>query len=197
MQPLKQARLVLASASPRRSMLLGQLGLTFTVDPSPLEEVVDPALTPAQLVETLSSQKAGDVATRHPDADLVLGADTVVVLDGKVLGKPVDRADAVRMLGAIANRWHQVYTGYTLISPRDGRRVVGHTTSEVHIRALTPAEIEAYVDTREPMDKAGSYGIQGIGSLIVQEIKGCYPNVVGLPIPSVDAAWRELGWSVL
>lgn len=197
MQPLKQARLVLASASPRRSMLLRQLGLTFTVDPSPLEEVVDPALTPAQLVETLSSQKAGDVATRHPDADLVLGADTVVVLDGKVLGKPVDRADAVRMLGAIANRWHQVYTGYTLISPRDGRRVVGHTTSEVHIRALTPAEIEAYVDTREPMDKAGSYGIQGIGSLIVQEIKGCYPNVVGLPIPSVDAAWRELGWSVL
>jgi septum formation protein len=194
---LKQAQLILASASPRRSMLLAQLGLTFKVDPSTLEEVIDLKLLPAELVESLSAQKAADVALRHSEADLVLGADTVVVLDRRVLGKPIDRADAHRMLSEIAGRWHQVYTGYTLIRPRDQRRIVGHTVSEVRIRALSSAEIEAYIDTGEPMDKAGSYAIQEVGTLLVAEIKGCYTNIVGLPLPSVDAAWRELGWSVL
>lgn len=194
---LKQANLVLASSSPRRSMLLAQLGLTFTVDPSSVEEVVEPGLAPAQVVESLSRQKALDVASRHAEADLVLGADTIVVLDDQILGKPVDRADAHRMLGQIAGRWHQVYTGYTLVAPRENRRVTGHTTSDVRIRALTDAEIEAYIDTGEPMDKAGSYAIQELGTLLVAEIKGCYTNIVGLPLPSVDTAWRELGWSVL
>lgn len=194
-RPLQQASLVLASSSPRRRMLLSQLGLQFTVDASTIEERVDPALTPAQLVESLARQKAEDVAARHPDADLVLGADTVVVLAGRVLGKPVDRADARRMLAAIAGQWHQVYTGYALIGRQERR--VGHTVSDVRIRELSEAEIEAYIDTGEPMDKAGSYAIQELGTLLVAEIKGCYTNIVGLPLPSVDAAWRELGWSVL
>jgi septum formation protein len=197
MRSLNQARFVLASSSPRRSMLLSQLGLSFTVDPSTVEEVIDPALAPAGIVESLADQKAADVAARHGDADLVLGADTIVVLDERKLGKPADVAEAHRMLRAIAGRWHQVYTGYSLIAPRENRRVVGHTVSDVRIRDLTDAEIAAYIATGEPMDKAGAYAIQEVGTLLVAEIKGCYTNIVGLPLPSVDAAWRELGWSVI
>jgi septum formation protein len=197
MRSLQQARFVLASSSPRRSMLLTQLGLTFAVDPSTIEEVIDASLAPAGIVESLADQKATDVAARHGDADLVLGADTIVVLDERKLGKPADKAEAHRMLRSIAGRWHQVYTGYSLIAPRDGRRVVGHTVSDVRIRDLSDAEIEAYIATGEPMDKAGSYAIQEVGTLLVAEIKGCYTNIVGLPLPSVDQAWRELGWSVI
>jgi len=178
-------------------MLLGQLGFTPIVDPSSSEEIAPAGLTPPKLVEHLAAEKAEEVAARHADADLVLGADTIVVLDGEVLGKPRDRADAQRMLAALAGRWHVVYTGYALIAPQDGRRVVGHAESEVFIRALSPHEIDAYIDTGEPMDKAGSYAIQGVGSLLVSQIKGEYTNIVGLSIPAVDAAWRELGWGLL
>lgn len=194
---LRTARFVLASASPRREMLLGQLGFTPLIDPSSSEEVAPPGLTPPKLVEHLAAEKADEVAARHPDADLVLGADTIVVLEGEVLGKPKDRADAQRMLAKLSGRWHVVYTGYALISPQDGRRVVGHAESEVFIRAMAPHEIDAYIDTGEPMDKAGSYAIQAVGSLLVSQIKGDYTNIVGLPLPSVDAAWRELGWGLL
>lgn len=196
-RPVAQADLILASASPRRTMLLKQLGLSFRVIPSTVEEVFGPHLTPAEVVESLSHLKASDVATQNATADLVLGADTIVVHEGRILGKPTDAADAARMLGAISGNWHQVYTGYTLIDPRRGRTVSGHCTTEVRIRDLTAREISAYIATGEPMDKAGSYAIQELGSLLVAEIRGEYTNVVGLPIPSVDAAWRELGWSVL
>lgn len=194
---LRHARFVLASSSPRRSTLLSQLGFTPIVDPSGADESFEPGTPPAKLVEHLATIKAEEVAGRHPDADLVLGADTTVVLDDAILNKPVDRADAQRMLGALQGRWHVVYTGYALLSPQDGRRVVGHATSEVFIRAMDAAEIDAYIATGEPMDKAGSYAIQAIGSLLVAQIKGDYTNIVGLPLPSVDAAWRELGWGLL
>lgn len=194
---LRQAKFVLASASPRRSMLLSQLGFTPIVDPSGADESFEPGISPAELVERLAAVKAEEVAGRHPDADLVLGADTTVVLGGEILNKPVDRRDAHRMLSLLAGAWHVVYTGYALLSPRDGRRVVGHATSEVYIRPMSPEEIEAYIETGEPMDKAGSYAIQAIGSLLVEQIKGDYTNIVGLPLPSVDAAWRELGWGLL
>jgi septum formation protein len=197
MRPLKEAKIVLASASPRRSMLLAQLGLTFTVDPSTLDEQIDPAMPPGVLVESLSAQKASDVALRHAGADLVIGADTVVVLDERVLGKPKDAADARRMLASIAGRWHRVYTGYMVVAPKAGQCVQGHTISDVRIRDLSEAEIAAYVGTGEPLDKAGSYAIQEIGTLLVAEINGCYTNIVGLPLPSVDAAWRSLGWGLL
>ena len=196
-RPLGQADLILASASPRRSMLLSQLGLNPRVIPSEVEEVIAAHLTPPEVVESLSHLKASDVASHHPEADIVLGADTIVVLHGEILGKPKDREDAIRMLTGLAGTWHQVYTGYTLIAPKVGRTETGHATTEVRIRDLSRAEIEAYVDTGEPMDKAGSYAIQGLGSMLVAEIRGEYTNVVGLPIPSVDAAWRVLGWSVL
>ncbi|MEB3330291.1 MAG: Maf family protein [Candidatus Sericytochromatia bacterium] len=194
---LRHARLVLASASPRRAMLLGQLGLAPVVDPSSSAEVVPPGVTPAGLVEVLALEKAEEVAGRHGDADLVIGADTVVVQAGAILGKPRDVADAHRMLRGLAGAWHQVYTGYALLAPREGRRVVGHARSEVAMRPLSDAEIAAYVATGEPMDKAGAYAIQALGAALVQEIRGDYTNIVGLPVPSLDAAWRELGWSLL
>jgi septum formation protein len=196
-RPLREADFILASASPRRSMLLKQVGVNARVVPSQVEEVVAAHLTPPEVVESLSHLKASDVASQHPEADLVLGADTIVALHGEILGKPKDHAEAVRMLSALSGNWHHVYTGYTLISPKTGRTVTGYATTEVHFRSLSREEIEAYIATGEPMDKAGSYGIQEIASLFVTEIRGDYSNVVGLPIPSVDAAWRELGWSPL
>jgi septum formation protein len=195
-QPLGQADLILASASPRRSMLLQQLGLKPRVVPSQVEEVIAAHLTPPEVVESLSHLKASDVASQHPAADLVLGADTIVVLHGEILGKPKDPEDAVRMLSALAGTWHQVYTGYTLVAPKKGLTVCGHAVTEVRFRDLSRAEIDAYIATGEPMDKAGAYGIQERASIFVTEIRGDYSNVVGLPVPSVDAAWRELGWSL-
>lgn len=197
LRPLQNARLVLASASPRRSQLLAQLGLSFEVVPSTVDEVMTPGLAPAALAEGLARQKAAEVAQRRLDADLVLGADTIVVLGETVLGKPRDTADAARMLGMIAGVWHEVYTGYALLAPKEGREVTGQVRTEVRLRALSPDEVAAYVRTGEPMDKAGSYAIQGVGALLVAEIRGNYTNVVGLPVPAVDAAWRELGWALL
>lgn len=195
--PLNQARLVLASASPRRAMLLEQIGVGFEVAPSAVEEVVAEDMTPGEVVESLSHQKASDVAISRPEVDLVLGADTVVVSEGRILGKPVDSEDASRMLRALSGRWHQVFTGFTLVSPKTGRTVSGFTVSDVRFRELSDAEIAAYVATGEPLDKAGAYGIQERGALLVAEIRGDYSNIVGLPLPAVAAAWRELGWSAL
>jgi septum formation protein len=178
-------------------MLLGQLGLTPLVDPSTSAEHVPPGVTPAGLVEALALEKAEEVAARHVDADLVIGADTVVVQADAILGKPRDIEEAQRMLRGLAGTWHQVYTGYALLAPREGRRLVGHARSEVAMRALTEGEIAAYVATGEPMDKAGAYAIQALGAALVREIRGDYTNIVGLPVPSLDAAWRELGWSLL
>lgn len=197
LRPIRQARVILASASPRRASLLAQIGVSYEIDPSRIEEVVPPGLAPAGVVEILSRQKAEDVASRRQDADLVLGADTVVALGDRILGKPKDRAEAIAMLAALQGRWHQVYTGFTLVAPRHDRIVTGHAVTEVKFRSMESFEVEAYVATGEPMDKAGAYGIQELGGLFVSEIRGDYPNVVGLPIASVDAAWRELGWSVL
>ena len=195
--PLNQARLVLASASPRRAMLLEQIGVGFEVAPSAVEEVVAEDMTPGEVVESLSHQKASDVAISRPEVDLVLGADTVVVSEGRILGKPLDSEDASRMLRALSGRWHQVFTGFTLVSPKTGRTVSGFTVSDVRFRELSEAEIAAYVATGEPLDKAGAYGIQERGALLVAEIRGDYSNIVGLPLPAVAAAWRELGWSAL
>ncbi|MEB3197545.1 MAG: Maf family protein [Candidatus Sericytochromatia bacterium] len=194
---LRDARLVLASASPRRATLLGQLGLTPLVDPSRNPEHVPPGITPEDLVTRLASDKAREVMVRHPGADLVLGADTVVVLDGQILGKPCDAADAGRMLTALAGRWHAVYTGIALFAVPSGQSVVAHVQSEVFMRPLAPEEISAYIATGEPLDKAGAYAIQGLGGVFVREIRGDYQNIVGLPLARLDAAWRELGWRLL
>lgn len=197
LRDLKSARLVLASSSPRRLMLLEQLGLAPVVRPSAVEEVAPPGLGPQALVEHLAWIKAADVAAQSPEADLVLGADTLVIQGDEVLGKPRDRADAERMLGQLAGAWHTVYTGYALIQPGDQQKIVGHASSAVQFRPLTPAEIGAYLDTGESFDKAGAYGLQALGALLVAQIQGDYSNIVGLPLVSVDTAWRALGWRLL
>ena len=173
--------MILASQSPRRSQLLRQMGLTsFLVCPALGEERADPGLSPDQLVEALSLQKAREVAGRSRPEDLIIAADTVVAVDGQVLGKPRDALQARAMLERLSGRSHRVYTGVTVC--RDGQYLTQHEATAVRFRTLSREEIEAYVASGEPMDKAGAYGIQGLGALLVEEIRGDYFNVVGLPI---------------
>ena len=188
-------QIILASQSPRRKELLGQMGISdFIIRPAVGEETAQPGLTPAQLVEALSLQKGLEVAQTAPN-DLVIAADTVVAVDDRVLGKPRDRADAIQMLTALSGRTHTVYTGVTLC--RGGDVLTQHEATQVRFRTLTPDEIEAYVDTREPMDKAGSYGIQGYGALLVEGIEGDYFNVVGLPVCRLGRMLARFGVNTL
>lgn len=171
--------LILASGSPRRKELLRLIVPDFLVEPADVDERVIAAPTPAALVRALALAKCRAVAALRP-GDLVLGCDTVVDVDGRVLGKPADPEDAVRMLTALSGREHTVYTGVTI--RRGGEEATEHEATAVRFRPLTPEEIRTYVSTGEPMDKAGSYGIQGYGCLLVEGIRGDYFNVVGLPV---------------
>lgn len=183
--------IILASGSPRRRELLTQMGLSFRVVVSDADETVDKSLSPAEQVSLISRRKAGAVAkVVGPDA-LVVAADTIVALEGQVMGKPHIRAEAVEMLSRLSGRTHEVYTGFTL---QLGERVVTQAErTAVTFRDLTQSEIEAYVDTGEPMDKAGAYGIQGLGSLLVSGIRGDYFNVMGLPVCRLGQALKEFG----
>ena len=183
--------LILASGSPRRRQLLEQIGLTFAVRSSDVDESVSPGLTPAQVVESLSARKGEAVAAEAAPGDLVHSADTVVALDGAILGKPRDRAEAEAMLTALSGRTHQVYTGVTLL--QDGRRLTEHEVTAVTFRPLSPEEIAAYVSTGEPMDKAGAYGIQGLGALLVGRLEGDYFNVMGLPLCRLGEMLAQFG----
>ena len=172
--------IILASQSPRRRELLERMGISqFDVIPAKGEERADPSLNPEQLVEALSRQKAAEVAAAHPDA-LIIAADTVVAVDGAVLGKPRSREDAADMLKRLSGREHTVYSGLTV--SWQGRSITQHEATTVRFRPLTQADITHYISTGEPMDKAGSYGIQGYGCTLVEGISGDYYNVVGLPV---------------
>ena len=173
-------KLILASQSPRRRDLLRQMGLEFTVISPQIDEDAFADPDPAALVRTLSREKALAAARDRAEDALVIAADTVVVLDGQVLGKPRDRAEAEAMLSALSGRSHEVYTGVTVC--RGDRAVTETACTRVTFRTLSAAEIRRYVDTGEPMDKAGAYGIQGLGALLVEGIRGDYFNVVGLPV---------------
>lgn len=174
--------IVLASGSPRRREILQGLGLRFRVEVSGADETIEPECPPYLAVERLSLLKAADVAKSQPEKALVIGADTVVVLNHEILGKPKDEADAVRMLSALSGREHSVLTGISAVRRSDGKGVSVYEETKVRFRALSEHEILQYVRTGEPMDKAGAYGIQGIGSLLVEKIDGDYFNVVGLPV---------------
>ena len=183
---------VLASQSPRRRELLGQMGFTdFVIHPAKGEEVVDPGLLPDKLVEELSRQKCEEVAAASGADDLIIAADTVVAIDGTVLGKPRSVQDAFAMLSRLSGRHHTVYTGVTV--RRGEQTLTAHEATRVHFRPLTPQEIEAYISTGEPMDKAGSYGIQGYGAMLVEGISGDYFNVVGLPVCLLGRMLAEFG----
>lgn len=190
--------LVLASASPRRRALLAGLGLRFELRPVDLDESVRPDEPPRDYVERLAGEKASASAALADGArELVLAADTTVVLDGELLGKPADPADARRMLALIAGREHTVLTGVALADRRTGRTATTVVASRVRMAPLAPAEIDWYVATGEPLDKAGSYAVQGLGAMFVEEVIGNYTNVVGLPLPDTRRLFAELGHDLL
>ena len=219
MQKEQNVRLVLASASPRRRELLSQIGLEFTVMPSTKEENAKTTEAGA-LVQELSRQKAVDIweqlsggQGQNPDADqeqiseetqepnlngkrqpelLVIGADTVVCCEGKILGKPHSREAAAKMLTALQGRSHEVYTGVTLYSQSE--TVTFFECTQVEFYPMTEVEISEYIDSKEPMDKAGAYGIQGLGARFVKGIRGDYNNVVGLPVGHLYQELKSRGW---
>lgn len=193
-------KIILASASPRRKELLTLAGYDFTVEVSEAQEDVIPG-SPSQLVEHLSKLKAEAVAKNHmketciDEEEIIIGADTIVVMDDEVLGKPMDDEDARRMLKELSGRTHQVYTGVTIICIVNGK-VTKHISfsecTDVTMRELSEEEIQAYISTGEPADKAGAYGIQGKAAIFISGIHGDYYNVVGLPICRLAAAIHGL-----
>ena len=186
--------LVLASGSPRRRALLGELGLPFTIDPSNIDEPVLPGLTPPELARELASRKAHSVLRRLPAGALVIGADTLVDLDGQVLNKPVDPDDAARMLRLLAGRSHRVHTGLCLC----GEGVEEHAvvSTAVQMRPLTAEMIAAYVAGGEPLDKAGAYAAQGEGAAFIERVEGSFLAVVGLPLLSLRLMLHDAGIAV-
>ncbi len=171
--------LILASGSPRRREILAMVTENFTVIKPLKDEVVDPSLTPAAQVRELSRQKAWEVHENHTNA-AVIGSDTVVEQDGVILGKPKDQDDAAAQLRLLSGRWHNVHTGVTVITT--GKEQSFTVTSRVKFAPMTEQEIAAYIATGEPMDKAGSYGIQGYGGKFVESIEGDFYSIMGLPL---------------
>ena len=186
---------ILASASPRRRELLGLIFSEFRVIPSDFDESNVPGdLAPAEHVVYSASVKARELAGKYPES-LVIGADTVVVVDDAILGKPTDAEDAARMLRMLGGRVHQVYTGIAVA--RNGVELSAFECTNVRFRPLTDELICRYIATGEPMDKAGAYAIQGRGSVLIESIEGCYFNVVGLPIHRLSVILQEFGFAPL
>ena len=181
---ITQAKLILASKSPRRRYLLRQAGLDFEVIPSSIDESSIQMGAPETYVRVLAESKAREISERFPEA-WVIGADTIVVIDGTILGKPASRAEARSMLMQLSGRTHRVLTGYC-IRCKDANRSVSQTVStDVHFKSLSADEIDWYIHSGEPFDKAGAYAIQGLGTFLVKAIHGSYTNVVGLPVCEV------------
>lgn len=177
--------LILASASPRRQALLAGQGLGFEVVPSTLKEPApEPGEAPADYAARMARLKGLDIAARHPDK-VIVSADTIVVQDESILGKPKDAANALDMLTSLSGRWHEVMTGFCVLRQRGGISLCRTVTTRVHMASNSHDMLKGYIDTGEPMDKAGAYGIQGIGAFLVDEVQGSYTNVVGLPLRSV------------
>jgi septum formation protein len=183
---------VLASSSPRRKDLLEKIGLKFTVDPVEVDEELSLDHDPLRLAKSISLRKAMAASSRHPDA-LIIAADTFGVIDGKMLGKPADEAQAVAMLEEMSGNCHRVITGFTIIDGVTGRTVSRAVQTMVYFRNLSKSEITDYVNTGEPLDKAGAYAIQGLGALLVERIDGDYYNVIGLPLSALAVELRKFG----
>ncbi|WP_338091195.1 Maf family protein [Pelotomaculum isophthalicicum] len=187
---------MLASSSPRRSALLEQIGLNFRVIVCDLEEHTPPGLQPFEVVERLAARKAMFVADRLTEG-IVIGADTVVVWRGQLLGKPSCEQDAVEMLKRLQGSAHEVFTGVALVDAGNNKVEVSHEKTRVIFRPLDEEEIRRYVSTGEPSDKAGSYGAQGIGAIFIERIEGSYTNIVGLPMSKLSLMLKKFGYDIL
>ncbi|MGW8302146.1 MAG: Maf family protein [Desulfobacterales bacterium] len=182
--PHTRSGLILASKSPRRSELLEQAGLTFSVIPSDFDESTVAVSNPESYVISLAESKAFDISQKHPAA-WIIGADTIVLIDRKILGKPASVNEAHDMLQRLSDRTHQVLTGYCICCKRENKVFSETVKTDVRFKKLTAAEIKWYIQTGEPFDKAGAYAIQGMGTFLVKSINGSYTNVVGLPVCEV------------
>jgi len=189
-------KIILASASPRRKQLLSKLGLEFDVRPSNIEEDVEIETDFGTFVKMLAYKKAKDVAKQYC-CGIILGADTIVVVDGEILGKPQNGDDAKKMLEKLNGKWHLVYTGLALIDVKQKKCIKEFEESKVKFRELTMQQIENYIKTGEPFGKAGAYAIQGIGSLLVEKIDGCYYNIVGLPLVKLSKMLSAFGINII
>ncbi|GAA0090735.1 Maf family protein [Paraclostridium bifermentans] len=177
--------IILASGSPRRKEILENTNLQFSVITSDIDERIFENEEPIQLVLRLAFEKCMSVAQNNP-SDLVIGADTIVVLDNEILGKPKNEEEAFNTLSKLSNREHQVITGMSIVNLENEKKIVDYAISNVKFKKLTDQDIKDYISTKECLDKAGSYGIQGYGALLVEEIKGDYFNIVGLPISKLS-----------
>ena len=187
--------LILASQSPRRRQLMEQIGLSFTVKIADIDETMDPSKPPEAQVAEVSARKAAAIAETSRPEDVIIAADTIVVVDDTILGKPHSKEDAKAMLNLLSGHSHRVMTGVTVCR---GEESVSHTEiTEIRFRALSDAEIDAYVESGDPMDKAGSYGIQNAAAIFVSGMHGDYFNVMGLPLCSLTQLLRRFGVEVL
>lgn len=189
-------KLILASASPRRKDLLKSLGLNFEIDFALVDEEVEDGLLPKEIVMTLAKKKALAISYKYQEG-LIIGADTLVFLNGEVLGKPKSEEDAFLMLKNLQGKEHEVYSGVFLIDVATGESEVSFEKTKVFFRPLSDNEIWSYIATKEPFDKAGAYAIQGLGSTIVYKIEGDYFNVVGLPLACLSKMLKKFGIQVI
>jgi len=194
-------KIILASSSPRRTELLKQIGLDFEIIPANIKEEFEGNIEPGKYASEMSRQKAMAVAEKvkgkYNRDTYVLGADTIVVIDNIILGKPEDKNDAYRMLKLLENRWHEVITGLTLVNAETLKCITESEITKVKVPAFSEGFLERYLTLDEPYDKAGSYGIQGVGSLMVERIEGCYFNVMGLPLYRLSKMLENEGYKVL
>lgn len=191
------SKLILASSSPRRKDILQQLGLKFDIISSNIEEVFDKNLNPEEVAKSLAYQKAYDVASNLKGEYLIIGSDTIVVLNNEILGKPYDEHDVYSMLRKLSGKTHQVMTGLCVYNTKDNSYLAETDINMVRFREISDEEIASYIKSGEPFDKAGSYAIQGLAAVFVEHIEGTYSGIVGLPIYTLDKMLKHYGINIL
>ena len=189
-------KIILASGSPRRKELLEKIGLKFEVESSNYEEDIYPGLQPHDIAQKISLKKAEIVASKHKNV-VIIAADTFIVFDGQILGKPSTANESRKMLQKLNGKSHSVITGFSVIDTAKNKTLSRSVETIVFLKKLTPSEIDTYVKSKEPLDKAGGYAIQGLGAVIVDRIEGDYLNVVGLPLSALTEALKEFGIHIL
>lgn len=189
-------KIILASKSPRRKALLNNIGLKFTVEVSNIEEKININIKPQKTAEKLSLEKARQIAKKHKDA-IIIAADTFVVYKNKILGKPETEKNAEKMLKLLSGKQHLVITGFTIIDTKSGKTVTKSDETKVYMKKMTSGEIDAYIKTKEPLDKAGAYAVQEKGGIFVEKIEGDFLNVVGLPVFKLTSELKKFNVRIL